>query len=285
MSQVKASPTTSAQSPFFDQDQYSANRIMTRRASRSAQSSVPVIVKTDENGVVPDGDSDTNNRMTTRSRSIDLQHNFQSSAEESSSPPAKRRTNRRTKTRKRNNIKDSLSPPATTKRRGEERGRRRANKETSETTQLDAAKLQKLAELDELEKTILNGTHVEYRERMAHAEKKRMNHVRIAKLRRELEEADIRYTFDAFQKAAYDQYYQCKAALRKQMISRVQAQIKRLEEEWHARHEDGCSDDDQELYDWVPAERHASIYFEPLGLNQDEILEDLAVARKPVTDN
>ncbi|KAI9491742.1 hypothetical protein BDB00DRAFT_789237 [Zychaea mexicana] len=124
------------------------------------------------------------------------------------------------KTRKRG-VKASLSPTVasatSTKRGREERGSRRRNaKDTynntssagaAETTQLDAVKLQKLAELDELEKTVLDGTHAEYRERMAHAEKKRMHEMNNAKLRRDLEEADIRYTFDAFKKAAYDQFY------------------------------------------------------------------------------
>ncbi|KAI7852152.1 hypothetical protein BDC45DRAFT_197713 [Circinella umbellata] len=141
----------------------------------------------------------------------------------------------------------------------------------------------RLAELDELEKTILDGTHEEYRERMAHAETKRLNEMKNAKLRRDLEEDDIRFTFEAFRKAAYDQFYQCKAELRKRMINQIQAQIKRSEEEWHTlSHENtGCSDDDQELYDWLP-HRHTSIYFEPLGLKQEEILDDITAARSKI---
>ena len=61
--------------------------------------------------------------------------------------------------------------------------------------------------MDELEKTILDGTHDEYRERMAHAEKKRLTEMKNAKLMRDLEETDIRFTFEAFKKAAYDHFY------------------------------------------------------------------------------
>lgn len=67
--------------------------------------------------------------------------------------------------------------------------------------------MNRLAELDELEQSILNGTHEEYQERMADAEKKRMDQRRIAEQRLHLEEADIRHTFDACKKAAYDQFH------------------------------------------------------------------------------
>ncbi|KAG2220834.1 hypothetical protein INT45_004495 [Circinella minor] len=342
MSQVKASPTA-AQTQFalqqqqqLDQEQFSnttsgpVHRIMTRRASRSAQShsTIPIIVKTpaepennnnhandnnininnnneddDNNNRNKEEDNDgdismdpttpiptdnINSRMTTRSRSIDLNQSNNnitygaSSAEESSNTSStsqitkKRRTKTikgktKTKNRKRGIKTSSLSPPittaTTTKRRNEEslRGSRRRNAKDNnnnnngaETTQLDAVKLKKLAELDELEKTILDGTHDEYRERMAHAETKRLNEMKNAKLRRDLEEADIRFTFEAFRKAAYDQFYQCKAELRKRMINQVQAQIKRSEEEWH-----------------TPSHENT-------GLKQEEILDDITAARSKI---
>ncbi|KAI7882417.1 hypothetical protein K492DRAFT_176317 [Lichtheimia hyalospora FSU 10163] len=261
---------------------------MTRRASRSAQSSsTPSTTKHDtiqENDIT---DSEPIGRMTTRSRSTDVNTQTSSSAEESSStttttittttPSSSNATTKRhvrTKRVTKPSPSSSSSSPTNTSMR---RRRAAANKDTKPTGIMNAIKQQRLAELDELEQSILNGTHEEYQERMADAEKKRMDQRRIAEQRRHLEEADIQHTFDACKKAAYDQFHQSKAALRKQMITQVQAQIKRLEEEWHSR-QSFSTDDDQEIFDWVPPDRQTSIHCEPIGLSTDEITDDLKIA-------
>ncbi|KAJ8662255.1 hypothetical protein O0I10_001948 [Lichtheimia ornata] len=305
MSQVKASPPPQTQSPFSlshsNQDLHSTHRIMTRRASRSAQSSsTPSTTKHDtiqENDIT---DSEPIGRMTTRSRSTDVNTQTSSSAEESSStnnttttPSSNATTKRHVRTKRvtKPSPSSSSSSPTNTSMR---RRRAAANKDTKPAGMMNAIKQQRLAELDELEQSILNGTHEEYQERMADAEKKRMDQRRIAEQRRHLEEADIRHTFDACKKAAYDQFHQSKAALRKQMITQVQAQIKRLEEEWHSR-QGFPADDDQEIFDWVPPDRQTSIhilffvqpnissaYFQAPSssscLSTDEIMDDLKIA-------
>ncbi|KAI9314513.1 hypothetical protein BX666DRAFT_463787 [Dichotomocladium elegans] len=263
MSQLKASPPPQAQSAFslpHSQELHTTSRIMTRRASRSAHSSV-----SNQTSVVQENDmadSESAGRMTTRSRSADLnpQASNLSPAEESSSSNASGTTSSTTTatsphhasngtSSRRQNLtqyqqqsshgrakrvtKPSTSLPVRRRRGGGGGPNAKETKATSGT--MDALRQQKLAQLDELEKSILDGTHQEYRERMAHAEKKRMDQIRIAQVRRNLQEIDIRSAFDARTKAAHDNFHQSRAALRLSMIGRVQAEIKRLEEEWQAR--------------------------------------------------
>lgn len=152
MSQVKASPPPQTQSPFSishtNQDLHSTHRIMTRRASRSAQSSSTPSTKHDtiqENDIT---DSEPIGRMTTRSRSTDVNTQTSSSAEESSSTnntltPSSNATNRRhvrTKRVTKPSPSSSSSSPTNTSMR---RRRAAANKDSKPSGMMNAIKQQR----------------------------------------------------------------------------------------------------------------------------------------------
>lgn len=63
-----------------------------------------------------------------------------------------------------------------------------------------------MAELDELEQAVENGTHPEFLHLLKEIENKRANRIRITQARYQFEEANYRATFVATQKAADDQY-------------------------------------------------------------------------------
>ncbi|ORX52862.1 hypothetical protein DM01DRAFT_1336648 [Hesseltinella vesiculosa] len=118
----------------------------------------------------------------------------------------------------------------------------------------------KLAELDQLEKTVKDHSHEEYHKLLEDIQAKRSKKLTVAQGRHSLMESNFRNGFLAQKKSAFDKFHLDKLALRRAMIYKVQQKINRIEQEYYASQQTTKSSlDDQNLADWMPPDRPSMI--------------------------
>ncbi|KAF7724169.1 hypothetical protein EC973_001241 [Apophysomyces ossiformis] len=198
MSQVK----TTTESQDSKLEERFNNRVLTRRVSRSTQSGSPVMTireqLSQENAEEPgsSSSSEPSGQVTTRSQSIESSE---------ATEPKKRRRKR---------------VPGPTRKKTKPRGPEDTERETRKTTQRmskearEAKKAERevivkerLAELDELEKAVKEGSHPEYHKLTQGIEEKRSRREKTLKTRMKLVENNIKNAVEAQKKAAYDQFH------------------------------------------------------------------------------
>ncbi|KAI8142035.1 hypothetical protein BJV82DRAFT_670144 [Fennellomyces sp. T-0311] len=274
MSQTKSSATDLRDSKS---DEGPANRILTRRASRSAANSkdgsAPPASKNEEVDAAEVPQSNASSSSSTpeagnNSARVTRSQSTESAIQNDSDVLPTRKRSRRSaaqpnsKKRAKNASKNSPANVSSRDETGTDRETRnmsqRMTKEAREAkkAQREAAVKEKLAELDQLEQTVKSGTHPEYVKLINEIESKRAARIKVTQASYEHYMANFTETFETTRKAANDHYMPQlqRQGFRRQMMQQVQQQISKLEQEFYS-HNVASSLDNQHVSDWTPRHR------------------------------